>query len=329
MPSLTVVVPTYRRPEDLAGLLRCLRPQIEGHATRSLIVVNDGTHDDAYAAIVRPHLTWMRYVPAPRNGGPGAARNIGAALATGDYLVFTDDDCRPPLGWLDRLDARYASDPWLDGVAGYTRPYEPNRKRLSDRLIEASRVLPGATHDEVGRLICAVTAAFSVRRCIYEKVGGFDESFRPSGEDLDLTQRTIKAGAIVEADEGWWTGHTTSDTLKSYLKRYYTYGKGSARYAFARRDWLHPDLRNYLEDEDARRTVATWARSAKTATLAEGAGPFDRLALRWFVWRVASSYAAGFMDGCDEYEDRAAPVPTEPWLRWPRLGLAADGLPRR
>jgi glycosyltransferase involved in cell wall biosynthesis len=329
MPSLAVIVPTYKRPEDLEGILRHLRPQVEGYATRRLIVVNDGTHDDAYASVVRPHLAWMTYVPAPKNRGPGAARNVGARLAKADYLVFTDDDCRPPADWLDRLEARYEADPWLDGVAGYTRPFAPNRKRLADRLIEASRVLPGATHDEVGRLICAVTAAFSVRRSFYEKIDGFDESFRPSGEDLDLTQRLIKAGAIIEADENWWTGHTTSDTLKSYLKRYYTYGKGSARYAYVRRDWLHPDLRNYMEPEDARRTVRNWARSARTAKLAEGAGPFDRLALRWFVARVASCYAAGFMDGCDEYEDPRSPPPTEPWLRWPRLGLAADGLPRR
>jgi GT2 family glycosyltransferase len=277
---------------------------------------------------VRPHMTWMTYIPAPVNSGPGGARNRGARQASGDYLVFTDDDCRPPMGWLDHLEARYESDPWLDGVAGYTRPYRPNRQKLSERLIEASRVLPGATHDEVGRLICAVTAAFSVRRSYYEKVGGFDESFRPSGEDLDLTQRVIKAGAIVEADENWWTGHTTSDTLKAYLRRYYTYGKGSARYAFTRKDWLHPDLRNYLEYDDAKRTVKGWAMSARTAPLPPGAGRFDRLALRVFIWLIARNYATGFIDGCDAYEDPAAPPPTEPWLRWPRLGLAADGLPR-
>ena len=329
MPSLRIVIPTYKRPDDLAKVLKCLRPQVEGRPDRWVTVVNDGTHDDAYAAVVRPHLIWMTYIASPRNLGPGGARNLGAASAKEDFLVFTDDDCRPHPGWLDYLDARLEADPWLDGLAGYTRAFEPDRRKLSERLIEASRVLPGATYDEIGRLICAVTAAFSCRRSFYEQIGGFDESFRPSGEDLDLTRRLVAAGAILEADENWWTGHTTSDTLKAYIKRYRTYGAGSARYAFARRDWLHPDLRNYLEPEDAERTVKNWALSARTATLPPGAGPFDRLALRLFVWQIANAYADGFMDGVDAYENPAEPPPSEPWKRWPRLGLALDGLPRR
>lgn len=327
MPTLAVIVPTYRRPDDLAELLRHLQPQIEGNALRTLIVVNDGAHDDAYAAVVRPHLTWMRYLPAPQNQGPGGARNAGAQLATADYLVFTDDDCRPPSGWLDRLEARFSAEPWLDGLAGATRPFEPNRKKLSERLITAARVLPAPTHDETGRLVCAVGAALAIRRTLFERVGGFDQAFRHAGEDLDLTQRLLKAGAIIEADEDWWTGHTTSDTLHAYLKRYHAYGKASARYAHVRRDWLHPDLRNYGDDDAAKRTVDGWARWARTAPLAEGAGRFDRWALRWFVWRVANCYAAGFAEGCEEFEVEAPPV--EPWLRWPRLGFAADGLPRR
>lgn len=329
MVTLTVIVPTYKRPQDVEALLPLLKPQIEGQPDRRLIVVNDGTHSVDYAAVLRPHLAWMRYLPAPKNGGPAAARNFGAREACGDVLVFTDDDCRPPAYWLDYLQARYEAEPWLDGLAGYTRPQMRNPKDLREKLIAASRVLPGATYDEIGRLICGVTAAFSVKRSFYEKIGGFDETFRPSGEDLDLTQRLLRAGALIEADPHWWTGHTTCDTLKSYLRRYYTYGEGSARYAFTREDWIHPDLRNYLSPTARRRTVKAWSGSVDANPAFGRLNVIERVGLKLFVAAVAREYARGFAVGAAKYQRAEAPAPVEAWRFWPRLGLAPSGLPRR
>jgi glycosyltransferase involved in cell wall biosynthesis len=329
MASVCVLVPTYKRPNDLAGLLACLRPQIEHIRDRRLIVVNDGTHDEAYAAVVRPHLTWMTYLIAPQNGGPAAARNYGAREIEEDFILMTDDDCRPPKTWVDYAQSRFETQPWLDGLAGYTRPVFSNPKSLRERVIAGSDVLPGATYDEIGRLTCAVTAAFAVRRAAFEAVGGFDESFRPSGEDLDLTQRILRAGFILEADKNWWTGHTTADTIKSYIKRYYTYGEGSARYAMRRKDWIHPDLRNYLDDADADETVKGWLRSTPSKAFWKQGTWVERIALYLFVKAVAEAYADGFAAGVETYGPQSETPPSEPWLRWPRLGLAADGLPRR
>ncbi len=329
MTSLTVLVPTYKRPEDLRGFLACVRPQIVGRADRSLIVVNDGTHDESYAAVLAEHDGWFTYIAKPQNGGPAAARNFGAQAATGDFIVFTDDDCRAPPHWLDYLQARLEAAPWLDGIAGYTRPVMEDPKSLRERMIANSAVLPGATYDEVGRLICAVTAAFAVRRSFFVRVGGFDETFRPSGEDLDLTQRVIRAGAILDADSNWWTGHTTADTIKSYLKRYYTYGMGSARYAMTRRDWTHPDVRNYATPEVRARTVAGWVSGLKGSRKYQAAGWLERAALRWFTGAVAREYARGYAEGAEKFCRPGAEPPTEAWMLWPRLGYAADGLPRR
>jgi glycosyltransferase involved in cell wall biosynthesis len=332
MNTLRVIVPTYKRPQDIESLLAHLRPQIEGQPDRKLTVVNDGAHDDSYAAVVRPHLSWMTYIPAPTNGGPAAARNLGARDVQEDFIVFTDDDCRPPAIWLDYLQGRYEAEPWLDGVAGYTRPVFGNPDSLRERIIAASRLLPGATHDEVGRLTCAVTAAFSIRTRIFHEIGGFDETFRPSGEDLDLTQRLLRAGAILEADQNWWTGHTTTDTLKSYVRRYFTYGEGSARYAYTRQDWIHPDLRNYLTEGARARAVGGWIEAVKTNPTATGLRFYERWALKLFVAAIARAYARGFASGVVRFQrDDALPPVDEPWRFWPRLGLADEdaGLPRR
>ena len=41
-------------------------------------------------------MTWLRQP----NAGPAAGRNAAAAMAQGEYLGFTDDDCTPPPAWL-------------------------------------------------------------------------------------------------------------------------------------------------------------------------------------------------------------------------------------
>lgn len=330
MASLTVIVPTYKRPDDLAACLAALRPQIVGHAERSLIVVNDGTHDAAYQSVLDSHGSWFTYLAKERNGGPAAARNYAARHAEGDFIVFTDDDCRPPRGWLDYLQARLDTDPWLDGLAGYTTPVYGNPKSIREWVIASSNVLPGAIHDELGRLICAVTAALAVRRAAFEQVGGFDETFRPSGEDLDLVQRIIRTGAIIEADANWRTGHTTTDTIRAYIKRFYVYGEGSARYALTRADWTHPDLRHYLDPEPRKQAVAGWTRGVRGSRAWRTASPWRKLALWAFVAIVSRQYARGFADGAARFVRAEAPPPTLPWMLWPRLGYAdAGGLPRR
>src|SRR5262245_37580475 len=322
MVSLCVVVPTYKRPGDLTALLERLRPQIVGRPDRRLIVVNDGTHDNVYQAVLDEQGPWFTYLAKPVNGGPAAARNYAARHVKGDFIVFTDDDCRPPRHWLDYLEAALEAQPWLDGVAGFTEAYFKNVDSLREWVIARSNVLPGAIHDELGRLICAVTAALAVRRTWFERIGGFDEAFRPSGEDLDLTQRLIHAGAIVEADPRWRTGHTTTDTISAYLRRFYVYGEGSARYAMTRADWTHPDLRYYLESASRKRAIKGWASAVKNGAAWKTAGPIRRLALWAFVALVARRYASGFVEGAARFRREDAQPPTEAWQYWPRLGCA-------
>src|SRR5262245_65994423 len=94
-PLLSVIVPTYRRPAALERLLEALRPQLAGRVDREAVVVNDGTHDDAYAAIAERFADVARYLALPVNRGPSAARNEAARSARGSWLVFIDDDCVP------------------------------------------------------------------------------------------------------------------------------------------------------------------------------------------------------------------------------------------
>ena len=151
--SLSVVIPTYRRASSLHRLLTALEPQVTGKPGYRVVVVNDGSHDDAYAKVVDRFRSMIDYVALPQNRGRGAARNAGVRKATGRYLVFTDDDCVPPPHWLDWLVADLQKYPYAAVVAGPTRtasaidPAIPSRPSPTAAATEVSisRNRSGAT----------------------------------------------------------------------------------------------------------------------------------------------------------------------------------------
>src|SRR4051794_940605 len=92
LPTLSVILATYRRPEAVQRVLEDLARQVE--VTAEILVLDQNEPllpEEIFAEIRRsPHA--LRVAPHPP--GVVAARNSGAAMATGDVLVFIDDDVR-------------------------------------------------------------------------------------------------------------------------------------------------------------------------------------------------------------------------------------------
>jgi GT2 family glycosyltransferase len=92
---ISVVVPTYNRADLLVETLRRCR-ECAGPVDLEFVVIDDGSGDETAARLEElgheiPNLTWRR-IP---NGGPGQARNLGAALAKHDVVLFLGDDIQP------------------------------------------------------------------------------------------------------------------------------------------------------------------------------------------------------------------------------------------
>src|SRR5918912_1113787 len=86
-PLVSVVVPMYndRRTIDL-----CLRSVFDQtHLELEGIVVDDASTDDSARLAAEHPVTLVR---AERNGGPGAARNLGVEHANGEIIFFLDAD---------------------------------------------------------------------------------------------------------------------------------------------------------------------------------------------------------------------------------------------
>src|ERR1700761_4126298 len=64
---------------------------LQEHPSREIIVVDDGSRDRT-ADVLNTFGESIVLAKLPKNGGAAAARNHGASLATGKYLVFLDGD---------------------------------------------------------------------------------------------------------------------------------------------------------------------------------------------------------------------------------------------
>ncbi|WP_339103398.1 glycosyltransferase [Haloterrigena salinisoli] len=188
MATASVVVPAREEAARLERTLASLgRQSFDGRL--EVIVVASGA---ATLRIAREHGVVDRVLTDDRRDGPGAARNRGAAVATGDVLLFTDADTIVPSTWVRRHWRHYAT-PAVVGVGGPLRP-------LADGL--SHRVRFRLLSDWWYRISWSVGFVqqpgpnCSVRRSAFEAVDGFDESL-PFLEDTDLSLRLREAGRVA------------------------------------------------------------------------------------------------------------------------------------
>lgn len=121
-PWLSVVVPVFRRPEEVRLLLESLPAAGLPHEEYEAVLVDDASGDGTAETIRKTaselELQNVRVLELPENGGPARARNAGAHEARGRILFFTDSDCYFEPGALGRLKQAFAR-PGVRALSGY------------------------------------------------------------------------------------------------------------------------------------------------------------------------------------------------------------------
>ncbi len=192
-PQISVVVPTYRRPELLRRCLDALIAQRIDPESFEIIVVDDG-REDRVRDVVLGIAEWLRapqvrYLRPLHGRGPAGARNRGWRAARGALIAFTDDDTIPMPDWLARGARAFEENrQWVALSGRVIVPLRQNERRPTDH----ERMTRGLESAEF------VTANAFVWHTALEAVGGFDERFeRAWREDSDLQFRLMEAGGRV------------------------------------------------------------------------------------------------------------------------------------
>lgn len=227
-PMLSVIVPTRDRPAALRACLESIVTQPGAADTLEVIVVDDGGAIPASEATggFGPRLGLRHH--RQENAGPAAARNAGARLATGDWLVFLDDDCCPEPGWLEALVARCRRHPEAM-LGGSVRnaltgdPYAICHQLLLDYLYHRLNPTPATA------AFCA-SSNLAVPAHAFRAVGGFDPGFPyPAAEDRDLCDRWRRSGRELVHTAEVRVLHTHEMNVRLFWRQHFRYGRGARR----------------------------------------------------------------------------------------------------
>jgi GT2 family glycosyltransferase len=183
--ELSIVIPCRNAAQHLPAMLDSLAADpFDGDW--EIVVVDDHSTDTTRAvASARQRDLPIRVIELTGAGGPGAARNAGAAATAGPRLLFLDNDDEVGPGYLAAM--RRALDD-ADLVGGRL-----DVERVNPSVAAASRPdsSEGGLFDHFDFLPYAPSCALGIRREVFDALGGFAAG---DGEDVDLSWRAQLRG---------------------------------------------------------------------------------------------------------------------------------------
>jgi len=206
--KVSVIIPSYARPDSLQRLLGELNAQIVD-ASMEVLIVDDGSPQPLEAGVraLAASSPFPMRVERVVHGGVIAARNAGARLASGEYMLGIDDDMSIDPHFVQaHIDAHRQvgrgamsalySDRTSLRPASLGRWYEQRAETWKRALRPHLQPVGSGIYQVAGHLLSA--GNLSLRREDYLRVGGYDEGYViPGCEDMDFGLRLERLGVPV------------------------------------------------------------------------------------------------------------------------------------
>ena len=195
-PYLSIIIPYHNSSETIEKLLLSIKGS--KHApSYEVILVDDGSTEKFSSEIKHLPIRMLRF---DRNHGPAVARNRGVRVARGKFVVFLDSDVELFGDTLHNIAKIYTDDPDIVALTGVwvkeqkSRDFFPNFKALRDWSYWINE------RDKSGYYFLFSTRIASIKRSVFLRLGGFDETYpAPLVEDIELTYRIARRYAIIFA----------------------------------------------------------------------------------------------------------------------------------
>src|SRR5829696_2051925 len=245
-PSVSVVVPTYRRPTDL---VRCVDSLLAmGYPRLEVIVVDNAPQEPETAALVAERFSAEPRVRYLREWTPGAsrARNLGVRSARGEVVAFTDDDVVVDRHWIAALTHALVANPdvdcvtglvmpvaldtpvqlWFEQFGGFNRGHDQRVFDLGDR--RGDTLLYPYTAGALGGL-----GNVAFRRSALRQPDAFDVTLGPGtpafgAEDQDAFVALLRAGGRLLYEPAALVRHRHREGYADLRWQVFSYGAGQA-----------------------------------------------------------------------------------------------------
>lgn len=194
LPSVSILIPTWRRLTELTRCLRALRDEVVGHGHAEVVTIHAPGDEATEAAIVAEHSAWVDVQRASQRN-LSLQRNHGARGARGDVVVYLDDDAWPQPGWLTALLTPLV-DTRIAGVGGRVVRGDGSLQYGGMAVTPSGRpfVLADDAEPPAGAARTLPGGNLAVRRDVLFALGGFDENIAYHFDDVDFSLRLAAAG---------------------------------------------------------------------------------------------------------------------------------------
>jgi len=220
---------------------KCLPSVVESTYPNLEIIVADNASTDGGPAWVESTFPTVNIVRHPENWGFCRGNNMAVPHATGDYVVFLNNDVEVTSGWIEPLAACLDSQPdvgavqpkLLDRDTRRMFEYAGGSGGFLDRLgypFTRGRLFftlepDEGQYDDARDIFWATGAAIMMRRSALDEVGLLDEHFEFHMEEIDLCWRLARAGYRIRVEPKSLVYHIGGSSLPrgSSRKTYYNF----------------------------------------------------------------------------------------------------------
>jgi len=213
-PTLSVVVPFFNSAATLNACVRALVAAADDDT--EIILADDGSTDGGATTLDRPVDRRVQVVRSEENIGRGPIRNLGAAVATGEILVFVDSDVVVHPDALHQITRAFTEDPSRTAVLG-SYDEAPTDPGVTSRY---RNLLHHHTHHTHGPTATHFwTGLGAVRRSAFEEVGGLDVGrWARNMEDVEFGHRIVDGGGRIDLLPSIEGTHLKRFTVRSMVR---------------------------------------------------------------------------------------------------------------
>jgi len=228
---ISIVIPVKDGGSDLVRCLQGIGAQVIDDEVE--IVVIDSGSTDGSVAQARERGAFVREIPA-HEFSHGSARNLGASLASGEWLVFISQDAHPVDElWLERLTGPLREQESLvGGVYGRQLPHPgatPPERYFLDFLYgaEARRQSAAGTHELTMETTLFSNVNAAMPRSLWERFPFVEDIIM--SEDQDWSRRILLDGFTVAYEPTAAVRHSHNYTLGAAFRRFFDSGASADR----------------------------------------------------------------------------------------------------